>query len=364
MRAAVSVHFPLVFGYAEKGKRTRGVVRADDVHQVVEHITRVVFADALHALREMLGRTAVQETQNGISQRIIHDGIQFAALEIAAALGVRDLVGCVLPHLTDDTRVGFLLARGSVQLLDEAVRQLVGDIQSPAGRAQPQPAADNAVLVLDDVILIAAVGLVDLRKRVNAPPRAVLIRPVVEVKPAEIRRFLGLERAYAVVMAACVEVAAVVTGVIEHTVQHDAHTASGGFAAQCAEILLAAEQRVDALVIAGVVAVIGIRLKNRVEVNGGNVQALQIIQLGVYAAQRTAEKVVVEDFAVLIRQVDRNIVPVLVQHTRNHAFAFRLLGCLVAAEAVRKNVVGDAFTKPARRVVLAVVYGELILVAD
>ena len=165
-------------------------------------------------------------------------------------------------------------------------------------------------------------------------------------------------------MAACVEVAAVVTGVIEHTVQHDAHTASGGFAAQCAEILLAAEQRVDALVIAGVVAVIGIRLKNRVEVNGGNVQALQIIQLGVYAAQRTAEKVVVEYLAVLIGQVDRNIVPVLVQHTRNHAFAFRLLGCLVAAEAVRKNVVGDAFTKPARRVVLAVVYGELILVAD
>ena len=80
---------------------------------------------------------------------------------------------------------------------------------------------------------------------------------------------------------------------------------------------LTAEQRVDALVIAGIVAVIGIRLKDRIEINGGNVQALQIIQLGVYAAQRAAEKVVVEDFAVLIWQIDRNIVPVLVQHARS-----------------------------------------------
>ncbi len=122
------------------------------------------------------------------------------------------------------------------------------------------------------------------------PPRAVLVRPVVKVKPAEIRRFLGLERAYAVIMAACVEIAAVVAGVIEHAVQYNAHAASGSFAAQRTKVLLTAEQRVDALVIAGIVAVIGIRLKDRIEINGGNVQALQIIQLGVYAAQCTAEK--------------------------------------------------------------------------
>ena len=165
-------------------------------------------------------------------------------------------------------------------------------------------------------------------------------------------------------MAACVEVTAVVSGVIEYAIQYNAHAASGGFAAQRTEVLLTAEQRVDALVIAGIVAVIGIRLKDRIEINGGNVQALQIIQLGVYAAQRAAEKVVVEDFAVLIRQIDRNIVPVLVQHTLDHAFTLRLLGRLVAAEAVRKNVVGDALTEPARRVVIAVVHGQLVLIAD
>lgn len=105
------------------------------------------------------------------------------------------------------------------------------------------PAADHAVLVLDDVILIAAVALIDLRERVDAPPRTVLVRPVVKVEPAEIRRFLGLERAYAVIMAACVEIAAVVAGVIEHAVQYNAHAASGGFAAQRTEVLLTAEQR-------------------------------------------------------------------------------------------------------------------------
>lgn len=185
----------------------------------------------------------VQKAEDGVSQRVVHDGIQFAALEIAPTLGVRNFVGRILPHLTDDERIGFLPAGGSVQLLDEAVRQLVGNIQPPAGRAQPQPAADHAVLVLDDVILIAAVALIDLRERVDAPPRTVLVRPVVKVEPAEIRRFLGLERAYAVIMAACVEIAAVVAGVIEHAVQYNAHAASGGFAAQRTEVLLTAEQR-------------------------------------------------------------------------------------------------------------------------
>ena len=69
-----------------------------------------------------------------------------------------------------------------------------------------------------------------------------------------------------VIMAACVEIAAVVPGVIEHAVQYNAHATSGGFAAQRTEVLLTAEQRVDALVIAGIVAVIGIRLKDRIEI--------------------------------------------------------------------------------------------------
>ena len=363
MCAAVPVHFPLVFGHAEQRERTRGIVCADHVHQVVEYVLRVVLADALHALREMLGSAAVQEAQDRIPQRIVHHGIQLTALKISAALGVCDLIGGILPHLTDDERIRLFPARGGVELADEAVRQLVGHIQPPAGRAQPQPAADNAVLILDDVVLIASVGFVHLRQCVDPPPRAVLIRPVMEVKPAEIRRFLGLIRAYAVIMAACVEVAAVIAGVIEHAVQHDAHPALSGLAAQRTEILLAAEQRVDALVITGVVAVIGIRLKDRVKVDGGNVQALQIIQLGEHAAQRTAEKVVVEYLAVLIRQIHRNIIPVFVQHARDHALALGLFGHFVAAEAIREDIVGDALTEPARRVIIPVVHGQLILVA-
>lgn len=97
-------------------------MRTYNVHQVVEHVPRVVFADALHALREMLGSAAVQKAEDGVSQRVVHDGIQFAALEIAPTLGVRNFVGRILPHLTDDERIGFLPAGGSVQLLDEAVR--------------------------------------------------------------------------------------------------------------------------------------------------------------------------------------------------------------------------------------------------
>ena len=65
-------------------------------------------------------------------------------------------------------------------------------------------------------------------------------------------------------------------------------------------------------------------------------QALKIVELGQHAAQRAAEKVVVQDLPVLIRAVDRKIVPVFVQHTRRDA-RLRLHRVAVPAEAVREK---------------------------
>ena len=162
-----------------------------------------------------------------------------------------------------------------------------------------------------------------------------------------------------VIAAASVEVAAVVAGVVEHAVQHDAHAALCRLAAQRFEVLLVSEQRVDALIVARIIAMVGVRLKDRVEVQRAHMQALKIVELGQHAAQRAAEKVVVQDLPVLIRAVDRKIVPVFVQHTRRDALALRLHRVAVPAEAVGENVIGDALAEPARRPVRRIVDRQL-----
>lgn len=93
-----------------------------------------------------------------------------------------------------------------------------------------------------------------------------------------------------VIAAVAVEVAAVVAGVVENAVQNHAHSALFRLLTQRFEVLLASEQRVDALVVAGVVAVVGVRLKNRVEVDGLHVQAFEVVELFHDAAQLPPKK--------------------------------------------------------------------------
>ena len=307
----------------------------------------------------MLGRAAVQIGEDGVAQRIVHHAVQLSASEIAAALGIGDLVGGILPDLTDDESIRFFLLCGGIQSGDKIVGQLVCDIQPPAGRTEPQPPAHHAVRVAEDKALVVRVALVDLRQGVNAPPRAVFVRPLAEFVPRAVRRVLGLMCAERVIAAAAVEVAAVVAGVVEHAVQHDAHAALCRLAAQRFEVLLVSEQRVDALIVARIIAVVGVRLKDRVEVQRAHMQALKIVELGQHAAQRAAEKVVVQDLPVLIRAVDRKIVPVFVQHARRDALTRRLHRVAVPAEAVGENIIGDALAEPARRPVRRVVDRQL-----
>ena len=92
MRPLVAVHLPFRTRNAEDGQRTRGVVRADNVHQVIEHRARIVLTQGFHGFREMLRRAAVQIGENGVAQRIVHHTVEFASAEVAAALGIGDFV--------------------------------------------------------------------------------------------------------------------------------------------------------------------------------------------------------------------------------------------------------------------------------
>ena len=52
----------------------------------------------------------------------------------------------------------------------------------------------------------------------------------------------------------------------EHTVQHDADAVLGGLAAEHLKLFVGAQQRVHVQVVGGVVAVVGMRLKDGVQV--------------------------------------------------------------------------------------------------
>src|SRR5450759_864029 len=77
-------------------------------------------------------------------------------------------------------------------------------------------------------------------------------------------------------------------GVIEHAVRHNANVARVRGVDEFTESRIAAQQRIDVEVIVSVIAVIRRRRKNRIEVDGGNAQVLQVIQMRGYAEQIAA----------------------------------------------------------------------------
>ena len=72
------------------------------------------------------------------------------------------------------------------------------------------------------------------------------------------------------VSAELVEIDAVCAGMGEHAVKDNIYTVCFGLFAQMLKILVRAEHRVDMLIAGGRIAVIFVRLENRVEINAGN----------------------------------------------------------------------------------------------
>ena len=143
----------------------------------------------------------------------------------------------------------------------------------------------------------------------------------------------------------------------EYAVQHDAHPTFAGFFTEQLEILFRAEHGVDAFVIPGIVAVIGKCFKHRVKIEGAHRQALQVIQLFDHAADAAAEKIVVDDFTVLVGRKNRGVLPVFMDHAlAAPALAGRHRS---PGKTVGENVIGNAFAEPTRNLVAAVVYGQL-----
>src|SRR5699024_10894091 len=148
--------------------------------------------------------------------------------------------------------------------------------------------------------------LVDLGQSLKTPPAAVAAGILGgKIVPAAVGG-IGVPPGAAVAVAALpVEVDAVRAGVAEHAVQHDADAVPLGLGAELLKILVGAQQRVHAQIVGGVVPVVGVGLKDGVQVDEGNPHLVQVGQLGLDALEVAAEIIVVQVAAGLVGLPER-----------------------------------------------------------
>ena len=173
--------------------------------------------------------------------------------------------------------------------------------------------------------------------------------------PRIIGTLLRLVCAGFAVSAELVEVDAVCAGVGENAVQNDGDPALFRILAEGAEVLVGAQQGVYPAVVRCVVAVVLVGLEDGVQIDAGDAQILQVVQLAPDALQIAAEIVVVPDVAVFIGPVVGRFAPL----PHDTVCGDILVGFAAAAEAVGEDLVHDAALEKFRGLVVLGKDGEL-----
>ena len=92
-------------------------------------LARVVFAQGLDILGCLVGvLVAHQKADDHVAEGIIHSRVQFGALQVAAQMAVANLVGGVFPDFAEQQCVGLFGKYGLLDLGQEVVGKLVGDV--------------------------------------------------------------------------------------------------------------------------------------------------------------------------------------------------------------------------------------------
>ena len=201
------------------------------------------------------------------------------AAQVGAAVVERFLGGGVLPHFADEQLVLAVGFDGGTDLFDKIIRQFIRHIQPEAGSPQPQPCINHATLAADKVA-VRGVLLFHFGQGLKAPPAAVAADITgIEVIPAAVGRIAVTVSAAGAIAAFAVKIERIRTGVAEHAIQNNADAVFFGLGAQGGKILVGAQQWIGFQVVGRIVAVVGVSLKNGVQVNAGNTQLFQVRQL-------------------------------------------------------------------------------------
>ena len=344
----------------DHGEGAFGVVGGEKVQRSVHGRGGVVLTDGQNFAHGLLGGLTLYKVQHSVLEGVIHHAVQPLAQQIGAALAKAVFGGGVLPHLAQQELLRADPLDSGADLFNKVVRQLVGHIQTEACGTAPQPCVNDTALAGDE-LHIGGVLFVHLGQGLEAPPAAVAALILgVKIVPAAVGG-VGVAVSAAVTIAAfAVEIAAVGTGVAEHTVQHDANAVLGGLAAEHLELLVGAQQRVYVEIVGGVVAVVGVRLKDGVEVKVVHPHLPQIGQFDADAFQVAAEIVLVQVAAGLVGLPEGFGVFVgLIQPVRErHGLVLNAL-----AEPVREDLIEHLALDALRGLETGIVDGDLPLFA-
>ena len=254
-----------------------------------------------------------QKIQNRLPQRIVHGTVQLVAHQVLPLLAIGLLAAGVLPHFPQDQGVGLF---GPGRLPDQP-HQFVGifihHVQPPAVGAQPQPVPHHAVFPAQE-LPPALAAAVQLGQGGKAPPAFVVVgRGVFPAVPVPVGAVRIPPRAAGAVTALPVKIDAVAAGMVEHPVQDDLHPQPVRLLAQSGKVLLGPQQRVDAQVVGGIVAVVAVRFKDGVKVQDLRPQRPDLLQLFGDTGQISAEIIVAAVNPVGVRAALRLLVPAAVQ---------------------------------------------------
>lgn len=294
-----------------EGDRPYCIVRADMIHQTVYDLRRIIFEHGHNAVFEGIRIAAADIVKNRARKGIIHHTVKLLAQKIFSAPAVAVFIGSVFPNLAHNERVGILRLYADSQSVKKFVGELVSDVEPPARSSEPQPLARDSVFARNKVDKFGRF-LAHLGQSCDSPPRFVVIAPMSEFIPGVIFALLALIRAQALIFAFFIEIEAVRARMAENSVENNSDSALFRGGAEGAEILFRAENRVDNRIVAGIVAVIGICLENRVEIDAGNAQISEIRELFFNAFKIAAEEIVIENFSLFIGSPFGLFIPILV----------------------------------------------------
>ena len=252
--------------------------------------------------------------------------------EILSPGSVADLVGGILPHLAQQQRLRVQLLEALAEQGDEVVGQLVGHVQTEAIGAQAHPVGNDAILSCDDVLQKSRVHLIDAGEGVDAPPGGVAVGVLLEIKPTAVGG-IGVTDCTVSEDMVAVKVHAVAAGVGEHAVQNHLHTQLVGVGTQGGKVLLGPQHGIGTHVVGSVIAVIGKRHGDGVEIDDVHMHPFEIGQLFPNSPQISAEKVVVQHLSVLVGEIMGGVVPVFV-----YPVGLQFLGQITGARA--KKAIG------------------------
>jgi len=385
-----------------------GIVAVEQVQHGVQGFSGVALLKVKQALVELRGGELVDgagaaasvviiigkgalapETEHGGAELVVHDGIPLVADEPG---------GAVAPFFAHDVAFGVGAMDGGAELVPIQVGGIVGGAGVNVGAHVQAPAISAGVVFIfpypihGDGIARAGIdqgayggfGRIELGQAVVPPPALVIgtvgdaraadagtrargdIGEVIPVAVGAGVAFAGAIRGIAMVT---VEVEAVGRCVVEDAIQDDPDPTVIGSLNEAFEQGQVAEVVVDDAVIRSIVLVVGGRFEDGVEVDGGNAQLFDVIQLIQDALQVAAVEVLAVGARARaggIAGIADRLVPVGLVRAEDGVWLI-IKGCagwgvvveIAIAEAVGEDLVEDGVLDPIGGGVAVFVNGEL-----